>query len=135
MAAKVKRFWFVIPNDIQGNGQQWYGPVAVGRGFGLEPNVEPARPRNDRGRRNEGEEVVVSEDAGYGIGLSPKEQKEVMAFTTKGKAEEYAKYQATMHPQRLFGIFECGQMFETTEPTVLSKKFNDAGELVLDTKE
>jgi hypothetical protein len=128
MATKISRLWFVIPNDIKGTGQTWQGAG--------QPNVrlddfriEPARPRAARGAPVEEPEAPA--DSGVGLYLSPKESKEIVAFTTKTKATEYAKYQATMNPQKLFGVFSCDQVFETTTPNVLEKKFNDAGELVL----
>ena len=140
MANKVSRLWFVIPNDIKGDGRLWNGPDVVTRGaWGtIQAELAPAparaqRPVRDRARGNDliVEEAPVEEEQGVGLYLGPKETKEIMAFTTKAKATEYAKYQATMNPQKLYGIFACEQVFETTTPTVLEKKFNDAGELVL----
>lgn len=131
MASKVTRLWFVIPNDIKGDGRNWT-PPNNGNNWGNEPVAAPARPqpRAPRGLQNEIElEEVPSQ--GHGFYLTTKESKEILAFTTKEKAAEYAKTQAALNPSKLFGIFGCEQVFETTEPTIIEKKFNDAGELVL----
>lgn len=129
MASKTNRLWFVIPTVIKGNGQVWSEP-GVSRGDWIEREIEPARPRGARNALPI-EEPEIPTDNGVGLYLAPKESKEIMAFTTRPKAVEYAKYQATMNPSKLFGVFSCDQVFETTTPTVLEKKFNDAGELVL----
>jgi hypothetical protein len=127
----VNRMWFVIPSDIKGDGRTWLGPNAVTTNGDFGEAPQPARPR-ERAPRNVDPEPTI--DPGHGFYLLTKEAKEIVAFTTKGKAEEYAKHLATMNPQKLFGVYECGQLFETTVPEVLEKKFNDAGELVLNTR-
>lgn len=130
MSTKVRQMWFVIPSDIRGNGQQWQGPENISRDRWAEPpRAEP--PARARGRNAVAEEDSAPTDTGVGIFLSPKESKEIVAFTTKSKAAEFAKHQATMNPQKLFGIYTCEQVYETTVPAVLEKKFNDAGELIL----
>lgn len=132
MATKTGRLWFVIPNGLVGDGRQWYGPEGLQRPNELRA-AEPARAnRRNEAPRNIDEEVeAITADPGYGMYLSSKETKEFMAFTTKEKAKQYAKYQAGLNPSKLFGIYSCEQVFETTEPTIIEKKFNDSGELVL----
>jgi hypothetical protein len=132
MASKVTRLWFVIPNDVKGDGRNWT-PPNNGNHWGNEPEeAAPARgnqPRALRGIQNEiGPEAPPQ---GHGFYLTTKESKEILAFTTKERAAEYAKTQASLNPSKLYGIFGCEQVFETTEPTIIEKKFNDAGELVL----
>lgn len=128
--AKVNRIWFVIPNELKGDGRQWRGPENVVQARdGQQDFAEAvARPRN----RNAPPVADVPEaDEGFGFGITSADAKGIMAFTSKTRATEYAKYQATMQPTKLFSVFACEQMYETTTPAVIEKKFNDAGELVL----
>lgn len=134
--AKSTRYWFVMPTDVKGDGKFWYGPGNVVNQGDFEQVTAPAtaRGRAEAPRRANiiiEDEVAPAVDPGYGFGLQSKEQKEMMVFTTKGKATEYAKNRAAKSPGVLFGVFSCDQVFETTEPDVITKTFNDAGELVL----
>jgi hypothetical protein len=125
MANKTARLWFVIPNGLAGDGRQWWGPDNAPQ---VAERLEPARAN----RRNDPPaDLDAPADTGYGLYLASKETKEILAFTTKEKAQQYAKYQAGLNPSKLYGIYSCEQVFETTEPTIIEKKFNDAGELVL----
>lgn len=127
--AGAKRLWFVIPNELKGDGKEWRSPdnqQVRGEFRGFEDAPRPARAR-----ANVQVDEPIAVDNGYGFGVSTSDAKGIMAFTTKTKAEEYARHQASMNPQKLFGVFECSQMFETTVPQVITKQFNDAGELVL----
>lgn len=122
------RLWFVIPNDIKGDGRMWSGTTP--------PNAIPApirRPARGEGPANLNFDDNINEVGGYGMYLTTKESKEILAFSTKEKAQEYAKYQAGLNPQKLYGIFTCEQVYETTTPEILEKRFNDVGELVLAT--
>jgi len=129
MTAKTARLWFVIPNGLAGDGRQWWGPDNQPTQRNELRAAEPARANR---RTNEATvDLDAPADTGYGLYLASKETKEILAFTTKEKAQQYAKYQAGLNPSKLYGIYSCEQVFETTEPTIIEKKFNDAGELVL----
>lgn len=130
--AKITRIWFVAPNELKGDGKQWRGPdnVVQGRGEDGGGFAQEVRPRDARRAQPVALDAPEA-DEGYGFGITSADAKGIMAFTSKARATEYAKYQATMQPTKLFSVFACEQMYETTTPAVIEKKFNDAGELVL----
>lgn len=55
----------------------------------------------------------------------------VVKFYTVESAEKYAQELAEKSPKVLFAVMGVLKVFETTVPTVLEKRFNDKGELVL----
>lgn len=132
--AKVKQVWFVIPSEFKSDGKEWHGAEQAGNNRDQMGFAEVAPRRDARGNRvaprNE-EEAQVAVDDGFGFGIATADAKGIMAFTTKGKAQEFAKHQASMNPTKLYGVFECSELYETTMPSVVEKQFNDAGELVI----
>jgi len=69
---------------------------------------------------------------GYGQEISRGELRDpVIRFTTDEAAQAYAKEQAAKNPRVLFGVLTVTSVFETGEAPVIEKKFNQAGELVL----
>ena len=69
---------------------------------------------------------------GYGQEISRGELRDpVIRFTTDEAAQAYAKEQAVKNPRMLFGVLTVTSVFETGEAPVIEKKFNQAGELVL----
>lgn len=65
------------------------------------------------------------------------EEKEspVVTFFDEDAAKEYARQQAAKYPTQLFGVFPCVEVFETTEPKVITKIYNGSGELIPIAKE
>lgn len=55
----------------------------------------------------------------------------VIVFDTEEAAEQYANEQAAKIPKTLFAVMGVLKVFETTQPTVIEKRFNDKGELIL----
>lgn len=129
---------------------------------GVGPGVAPARPRTLEERRaaereqlrraqravqNAGgfglDEAVPAgddmeapqEQPGYGFHIHREDKKDMeVVFTTEDAAETYAKEQAALHPKQLYGVFSCEKVFETTAPSVIEKKYNNAGELLVVSK-
>ncbi len=66
--------------------------------------------------------------AGYFLANTAKKSFD-RVFYSQHAAEDYARSQAETSPKTQFGVFECGNIFETTTPTIIIKEFNDAGEL------
>jgi hypothetical protein len=100
---------------------------ARGRPFG---GIEEAQLQI--GPRNDAPEQAPLPDPGYGFVIQREDRKDMdTAFTTREAAEAYAKHQAECFPKTLFGVFSCDVVFETTTPSVIEKKYNDAGELLV----
>lgn len=69
---------------------------------------------------------------GYGQELLRSELKDpVVKFTTQEAAEACAKDLAERTPKVLYGVLGVISLFETSKPTLIEKKFNERGELVL----
>lgn len=77
------------------------------------------------------EPVPAAGDPSYGFEIHREDRNPNIAFNGLEAAQRYAVDQAQLNPKTLFGVFECIQVFETTKPSVLEKKYNDAGELVV----
>lgn len=95
-----------------------------------QPELQQARPRN---RRDEGElEVNLPRvnSAEYGFMLA-RNNVVTLAFTSHEAAKNYAQQEAKKNPMTQYGVFGCGEIYETTAPTVIEKQFNASGELIL----
>jgi hypothetical protein len=93
------------------------------RGFaaGLQ---QPAQPQRRR--------------AGYGYHVKQADRDDKsgqIVHTSEEAAQAYAKELAARFPKVLFGVFSCVRVYETTEPQVIEKSFNDGGELVIESAE
>lgn len=100
-------------------------------------NIAQAAPRRarDLGQRPEREPEVQVEE-GYGQELARSELKDpVIRFTTAEAAEKYAQSEAMKHPKVAYAVLGVLSVFETLEPTVIEKRFNNKGELVLSDSE
>jgi hypothetical protein len=62
-----------------------------------------------------------------------REDRVASIFTQRAAAVAKAKELATKNPCVQFAVFEIGEVFETTEPTIIAKKLTDRGELVVST--
>lgn len=92
-----------------------------------------------RNRRNEipqqAAPTVPQRQQGFGYYVKPADNTDKsgsIAHTTLEAAEKYAGELAGKTPGVMYGVFTCVKVFETTTPTIITKKFNDSGELVLD---
>jgi hypothetical protein len=137
MAGKtVGRMWLVVPLDVAADPNKLVLVNGIGRdpGFGLQ-EAQPARAQPDNRRAERRPQVIVedspAEDSGYGFFPDSKTKNDIVVFTSEGKAKTYAEEQAALKPTRLYGVFKCGDIFETAQPTIITKQYNDAGELVL----
>ena len=110
----------------------------VGRGFAiLQDEFRPAPARGRTTARREDTDQwgnPVGTEYGYIMSADTKREVEV-AFTNRDLAFEYAADQASKKPGVQYGVFECVGVLETTTPTVIHKKFNTGGELVLEAQE
>lgn len=69
---------------------------------------------------------------GYGQEISRTDLRDpVIRFTTEAAAEKHAAELAEKSPKTLFAVLGVLKVFETTVPTVIEKRFNDKGELIL----
>ena len=130
MAIK-NRYWYVFGLDVTSdpNGAI-FAQVA---GEQMEAQPAPARRNNrDQGfARIEGEAPRLGNDGGYGFKVSQQVHRTMnQVFTSKASAQLYAKEQAEKNPKTMYGIYECIQVFETTTPTIIEKKWTDNGELI-----
>lgn len=147
------REWYVIRLDRPQDTSKPH--VTVGRQEGAEAlprprwnadldllqAVQPApraggrqqvRPR-DVDQAEQQPQVQVA-DPGFGFFVKPGDRDDksgTIVFTTAEAAEGYAKEQASLHPKVLYGVFSCDKVFETTEPQIVVKSYNDGGELVI----
>lgn len=150
------REWYVMrlgrpENATKGRigGQRQEGaPIAPGAplDFAIEANVGVGRPVRAQPRQNQRQadieeeiarQIVPQQAVGYGYWpqLVREDFSGLIAFTTKPAAREFAKELAAKTPRVLYGVFECVEVFETTEPVVVSKRYNDSDELVVLTAE
>lgn len=104
--------------------------------IGLQAPVAARAPRAPR--RNEidvdaPEQILGADDqAGYGQEIARTELRDpVIRFTTEEAAERHAAELAEKSPKTLFAVLGVLRVFETTVPTVIEKRFNDKGELIL----
>lgn len=81
---------------------------------------------NPRDREN-----IRATIAGGGDPISSKERPDVV-YTSFEQAEQAAINLAKTNPQKQYAVMAVSKVYETTNPTVLTKIFNEAGELVLD---
>lgn len=76
--------------------------------------------------------MPVADNEGYGQEISRTDLRDpVIRFTTEAAAEKYAAELAEKSPKTLFAVLGVLKVFETTVPTVIEKRFNDKGELIL----
>ena len=73
--------------------------------------------------------------AGLGVqpaGANPLDRDNLVKyyFTDRERARNFAQQQAENNPKQQWGVFVCDDIFETTQPKVLVKHFNQDGELV-----
>lgn len=54
-----------------------------------------------------------------------------LAFLDAASAKKYAASEAEKTPTIAYGVFACIGVYETVAPTVIEKRFNEKGELVL----
>lgn len=73
-----------------------------------------------------------SNSYGYFVKQERDDKSGMIAHSTEEAAIEYAKELAAKNPKVMYGVFSCLKVFETSEPQIITKKFNDGGELVLD---
>lgn len=131
----LKPLWFVLSLDVKPDprkgaifGQQV--DVAADQAFAAPPNVpnqEPQQPLPRGGRFQLNRNRDVPAVGVYINGLSVKDLDRV--FYSHEAASSFAKEQAELHPKCPYGVFLCGEIYETTTPTVLEKEFNEVGEL------
>lgn len=131
----MKPFWIVAPLNVTEAAGRSGNRVGVQNGAaGLDFAVEPrgtARER-ERQRAQQTEVPAPAVDAGFGYVPDSKWTKSIThVFTTQGAAERYATELAEKNPKTLYGVFGCGNTYETTTPTVITKYFNESGELVV----
>jgi hypothetical protein len=101
------------------------------RNRGVADRIEQARVQLNQSR-------PAQKKSGYGYYCRPGDRDDKsgqIAHTTEEAAERYAEELAAKTPGVMYGIFVCSKVFETTTPSVITKKFNDSGELVLDERE
>lgn len=123
--AKNTRFWYVFNLEVQSDPNAVIFAQVQG-----EPVAQAAPARNNRGLRLDvnGVDGVAG---GYGFKIHGTTHRNMnLAFTSKQAARTYAKEQAEKNPKTMYGIYECCEVFETTTPTIIEKKFNDANELI-----
>lgn len=99
-----------------------------------EDGPQPAVGRNQRPARLGDIPVAVGGGDGYGFQMM-RNNVITLAFTSREAARLHAKDLAGKTPKIAYGVFACVDVYETTAPEVIEKKFNDAGELVLVTLE
>lgn len=126
----------------QAAGQIGNNGWALNEGFGQLQAAQPApAPRRPRGR---GEDLQVEEmiapqvqqnqrpsGFGYHAQAVRDDSSGQIVFTSKDVAEEFAAQMASKNPKVLYGVFECAAVFETSDPVVLVKEYNDSGELIV----
>jgi len=123
----VKRYWYVFSLDVLTDPN---APIFAQ--VNDEVPVQPVAANPLRRNRNFDFEPVVLQPAGdYGFKIAAATYRNMnQAFTSRKAAQLWAKEQAEKNPKVMYGIYECVQVFETTTPTIIEKKFNDAGELI-----
>lgn len=116
----------------QAPGQEGVGARAVARGLRRDRGPEAWGVDNNQiGPAAAAEPEPAAGDPSYGFEIHREDRNPNIAFNGLEAAQRYAVDQAQLNPKTLFGVFECIQVFETTKPSVLEKKYNDAGELVV----
>lgn len=133
MASKkqnIRPLWFVSPLVL--DEDQTKTRITPEAFNARDQDEQPAAPAR---RRDQLEVAHRPENtSGYGFGLLRADiVKE--AFTSAEAAEEVAKERASKQPKTAFGVFACVEVFETTQPEIIEKRFNSAGELTLVSKE
>lgn len=125
----IRRFWIVSALDLINDNQA--------RELGLVPNNGRAVPRranlqfnNDEQGQDAGVPVVAAGGDIVGLKLERKQAIDII-FVTQDQAESYAKTQAEKQPTKPFGVFTCVGIFETKEPQIIRKEFNQAHEVVM----
>jgi hypothetical protein len=101
-------------------------------------------PRPARGAR-EAEQLAAQIQAGpaqapqqkkgFGYFVKPGDRDDKsgqIAHNTREAAEAYAQELASKSPGVMYGVFDCIKIFETTTPQVITKTYNEGGELVVD---
>jgi len=119
--ANNRQLWFVFPLDLKGDSNSPLFAQANGE-FAQEVRVD------GRGRLVPPRDLEPIE---YGFKIASNHREDMMkAFTSYKSAQLYVKETAEKHPKTMYGIYSCIGVYETTVPTIIEKKFNDAGELV-----
>ena len=102
------------------------------------PRAAPQARRNERVPRPILDDFVANRNHprnGHGYYVKPADREDKsgqIVHTNEESAVAYAKELAAKNPKVLYGVFTCVRVFETTEPNVIEKSFNDSGELIID---
>ncbi len=133
-AAKAHLVAANVQQVIDGAPNQWAQAEQI------QPAPRRAAPRNARNVVEEfleGQEQqqprVQARPAGHGYWVTQvrDDTSGLIAFTTEEAAKTYATEQAGKNPKVMYGVFGCTSVFETTEPVVVVKQYNDSGELII----
>ena len=144
------REWYVIRiGRAENTGKaHWVDPNNQQAQLMPEPGLENLRAavrpqRNAEPARNWGapEEFLAAagmraagpQQRGFGYYVKPEREdfSGILTFTDRPTAVAYAAQQASMNPKVQYGVFECIEVYETTDPVVIVKSYNDGGELVI----
>ena len=111
----------------------------------IQPARAPARANRARPQDmvqefldgQEQRQQVAPRANGYGYWVSPvrEDTSGQIAFTSEEAAKTYATELAGKNPRVMYGVFQCTSVFETTEPVVVVKEYNDSGELIVQQSE
>lgn len=106
-------------NMIQAERQRF----EVGQRVAANRRGQPARQTDDWGH---------PVGTVYGFKMHRESKAEIdNCFEDPQLAAAYAAELASKTPGKQYAVFECGEVFETTTPTVIKKQFTASGELVL----
>lgn len=106
----------------------------------MPPPPAPARNRNqvrlnepvnlDQGFDFEEQNPIFQNVEGFGQELLRTELRDpVIKFSSKDIAEAWAKEEVTKHPKTMYAVLQVASVFETTQPKIIEKGFNERGEL------
>jgi hypothetical protein len=126
----TKAHWF-DPNNQQA---QLQGPGELApAGAARRPRREGEENLNFRINDMRQQAAAPQQQQGFGYYIKPEREdfSGIITFTDHPTAVAYAAQQASMNPKVQYGVFECVEVYETTEPVVIVKSYNDGGELVI----
>lgn len=127
----IRRFWVVAPMDLISDEQA--------RNMGLIPNqnrvgVPQRAPRRAIALDNdlmEQQEAAQPQDMPHIVLELDRKASINQICGTEAGAHLQAKAMAEKTPTRPYGVFSCVGIYETKEPEVIRKKFNDSNEIVI----